>query len=419
MLYKLEKIFSDQGILWALSFFLICAPISMAISNISFYLLTFIVLGNLLITRPPLRKNNISLVQIAVLIFIIVQILSVLTSSYSQNPLKELRETLHPIFFLVLSYKFYNSKSLILQFNKRIWLIGIAISIILVYVIFQHFTGIDWAHGISAFLHEGRMVAKQYRISGFFSHPLTFAYVYLLILPITAYSFLSSSMPGFKRALYVLPILFCALCIYLTFSRMALMVLIAELALILFLAQKRTTVVLSGILVILSVALYLFHPPFKARIKQMNPLTAQKAEFERVIFWKAHYNIFKDHPLLGVGANCSQHVYDEYYAKIPNKISNRQYNAHNIYLQFMADSGILGLISFLFIIVAWLIELTSSIRKSKWSQINPEYHLPILFTISILGLVIGSLTQNTLKDSAEAICFWTFLALRPINKQDE
>ena len=226
-------------------------------------------------------------------------------------------------------------------------------------------------------------------------------------------------MPGFKRALYVLPILFCALCIYLTFSRMALMVLIAELALILFLAQKRTTVVLSGILVILSVALYLFHPPFKARIKQMNPLTAQKAEFERVIFWKAHYNIFKDHPLLGVGANCSQHVYDEYYAKIPNKISNRQYNAHNIYLQFMADSGILGLISFLFIIVAWLIELTSSIRKSKWSQINPEYHLPILFTISILGLVIGSLTQNTLKDSAVAICFWTFLALRPINKQDE
>ena len=165
MLYKLEKIFSDQGILWALSFFLICAPISMAISNISFYLLTFIVLGNLLITRPPLRKNNISLVQIAVLIFIIVQILSVLTSSYSQNPLKELRETLHPIFFLVLSYKFYNSKSLILQFNKRIWLIGIAISIILVYVIFQHFTGIDWAHGISAFLHEGRMVAKRFFLS--------------------------------------------------------------------------------------------------------------------------------------------------------------------------------------------------------------------------------------------------------------
>ncbi len=421
MLRKLEKIFSDQTILWAFSFLLICVPISMAISNISFYLLTFIVLANLLINRPTFRKDNISLVQVAVFIFIIIQVLSVLTSNYSQNAWKELREILHPILFLILSYKFYQSKALILQFNKQIWIIGTIVSIISVYVIFQHFTGIDWAHGINAFLHEGRLVSKQYRISGFFSHPLTFAYVYLLILPITAYSFLSSPKPNFKRALHVLPILFCALCIYLTFSRTALMVLIIELGLILFLAKRRTSLAISGLIILFTIGLYLFHPPFKARIKQMNPLTAQKAEFERIVFWKAHYNIFKDHPLLGVGANCSQYVYDEYYAKIPGKISKRQYNAHNIYLQFMADSGILGLISFLFIIVAWFFELATSLSKFlknvnhifKWRQINPIYHIPILFSISILGLIIGSLTQNTLKDSAVAICFWTFLALKP------
>jgi len=175
--------------------------------------------------------------------------------------------------------------------------------------------------------------------------------------------------------------------------------------------------------------MYFFHPSFKDRLRQMNPVTAKKGEIDRPLFWKVYIDIWKDHPILGTGPNSSKYIRKEYYKKYVDEDYKKMFDAHNNYLQFMAESGLIGLFSFLAIFVAYFYQLRFIFKKyyKSLKQItrnrqklwldNPYDAMSILSLLMIITMLLGSFTQNAFKDSEVIIFFWIIFALSATNKE--
>ncbi len=124
------------------------------------------------------------------------------------------------------------------------------------------------------------------------------------------------------------------------------------------------------IMVFLGIALaaaviFIAPPQFKQRMSALRaPL--EKGNFdERLDEWKTCGSIWKTYPLLGAGPDAYRMVYPQH-----RTTSRREYTTHaeNEYLQLFADTGIIGLLIFLSIILT----LSIYISRNK-SRSTPEY----------------------------------------------
>jgi putative inorganic carbon (hco3(-)) transporter len=87
---------------------------------------------------------------------------------------------------------------------------------------------------------------------------------------------------------------------------------------------------------------------------------------ERMAHWQAGWRMFLDHPLLGVGAGNFNTAYPHYYV---GRWEVSQGHAHNYYIHALAESGILGLLSYIVLIGAMLREALRArwrLRGSAW-----------------------------------------------------
>lgn len=78
---------------------------------------------------------------------------------------------------------------------------------------------------------------------------------------------------------------------------------------------------------------------FKTRI---DPFYASK--IQRIFIWKSAWNMFLDYPITGVGFGSFIKIYPMY--KIPEAIEENVYFAHNLPLNLLAETGILGFLGF-------------------------------------------------------------------------
>ncbi|MCX7978172.1 MAG: O-antigen ligase family protein [Bdellovibrionaceae bacterium] len=105
-------------------------------------------------------------------------------------------------------------------------------------------------------------------------------------------------------------------------------------------------------------------PDFRQRVMfSMQP--TQTYDRERIALWQANWEIFKDHPLLGMGYEENSRRVGEYYERLGlegMKISH----AHNQALHFLAGMGILGFLCYLTVVVAFL-------RMAYWLTRSTEF----------------------------------------------
>ena len=108
---------------------------------------------------------------------------------------------------------------------------------------------------------------------------------------------------------------------------------------------------------------------------------------QRLIFWKASLHIIADHPLLGAGTGSFAEEFSKQVTDYPNLSSD---NPHNEYLMIAAQLGVIGLLSFI-----WLL----------YSQYRLASNLPRLYSRAAQGLVIamavGCLFNSFLRDHGE------------------
>jgi putative inorganic carbon (HCO3(-)) transporter len=116
--------------------------------------------------------------------------------------------------------------------------------------------------------------------------------------------------------------------------------------------------------------------------------------------------VFVDHPIAGVGPGMFKYYYIDYAEAIGYKVHATVRAAHDLYLDIAADSGSLGLFSFLGIVFMTLRNLT--LARRRWRNDKPE--LAMIATGLMLSIFTFLATGIFLSFAYERY-FWLIIAL--------
>ncbi len=137
----------------------------------------------------------------------------------------------------------------------------------------------------------------------------------------------------------------------------------------------------------------------------------------RTVIWKMAIDGFKERPILGWGPENFMSVFDKYYN--PKHYSTTAgfgawYDrAHNIYLDYLIQAGILGLLSFLGIFAVFyrqLIKFQISSLKSKILDKNILFKNALIFALPLAYLIQGLVLFDILPTYINLFLFLGFAA---------
>jgi len=230
------------------------------------------------------------------------------------------------------------------------------------------------------------------RAQGFYSHPLTLAYASLCIMPLIFAQALDK--PRDWRA--VLSAL--ALLIMIATSQ-SLTVISLTAVILIFLSIKLLTrkkmLVLALIATILGIVTLSTPNPISQKFQTV--LAGQRSDHEtpypddRVAFWHAHWEMFKDAPIVGHGTDITREDRKPYYERIGLGHIKRMYEAHNMYLQAAVEGGLIAGLGLLAFLIWWFLHARNFTRVESWQRLGAM--------VTPLAFAAGGLTQNAIQDS--------------------
>ncbi len=149
---------------------------------------------------------------------------------------------------------------------------------------------------------------------------------------------------------------------------------------------------------------YMFsNPVYVKRISSITNTTTDHSNADRIWTWKSAKLMIKDYPVTGVGLGqfrdkYKQYKYEEESQDLPH--------THNNFVQITVESGVIGLIGFIFFVGYYLYTSWENYRK----KINP--YDPLLFTTFLGHICIFGQIDYTLWHGAETPpVFWFLMAI--------
>lgn len=321
---------------------------------------------------------------------------------------KQINQYIHLFFkstvyglILISAFMAAEKKGFLLEKSAKTLLVFMTINF--VYMLFQRYTGINWVHGLSAVLPENRFDYGVYRASGFTAHPLSLGYNCML-LSLLFYGLCFKNRVSLTKEIkivYFSLFLLSLGSLILTLSRWPLFITIS----LIFLSelkriwQKRLWFIPA---IVIATTFLFFQSSTLDRFKEIwRQDVSIEERIPRIIFWKVHWQMAKDYPVTGVGYPARNVRSLDYYDKAGYTSIERKYSAHNIYLQTVADSGIIGLLGLILLLTGCLL---SAIKFKKLQNGNG-------LLIFIVASMLGGLMQNNFRDSEFIFCFWFCVSL--------
>lgn len=288
--------------------------------------------------------------------------------------------------------------------------LAIFLGLYLAYAIAQRTTGIDWVHGMAAKLPPNREGYGVFRVSGFMGHPISLSYNLMLFL-LTAYAQLrihGETLTPRERKIWGIVAVFAALILVLSGSRWPLVVI----AVTLLLSEGKKLFRYAkwvGLGVVALAAVLVVEGSLLRRVGEI--FGGDQALYERIprlLFWRVHWQMFTDNPLFGVGHAASMIAAKDYYARAGFATFRELYPAHNIFLQTLADGGMLGFAGLAALLAAYVVGMR------RLTAAGIRHGLGLLLTATVLA----GLMQNDLRDSTYLYAFWlctAFLAAEAVS----
>lgn len=358
----------------------VVSPISISATNVA---LALIILAGLKILYDAKGKNELvfqpKLTVLYLLLFIWAGITALITTgNIVKQDISNIWEYSPIIFFPLLLQ--------VLKINKEkvLMILLVFSSIVCILGIFQYF--------IPSITYPFPKQLVSDRFKGFFSHHLHTGGFYSIstILSLTLVLFWHCE----RRKRFVLWLFFLLnlAALLLTFARSYYVAIILVMPVLFLLKGRRSFFMGSLIVTTFLVVLFSFPNPINSRIKTIYNLDygSNKA---RIHIWEASLEMFKDHPLIGVGPSNWKKLAREYYFPKIGKVWYGTYgHAHNSYLTWLSECGIIGLLLFLsfwFLVVWRLLTVKSQMLPGSF-----DYAL-IIGTLGSLGnLFIAGLFEH-------------------------
>ncbi len=321
--------------------------------------------------------------------------LTVLSASifYSMDPTASLREIIRlaTIFFLyLLAYQVISNKK---DFYLLVKVVLLSYLLPSLAALFQYFFGLGLSDQFGGFQ----------RVYGTFAHPNPFAFYSFLIVSLSLALGLKkiSQEPknnqGNNLLFIVLIFVFSLFVLFVTHTRSAL----ACLAVLIFVLGlfKYRKIFLFGFLLFLGV--YLFSEVFQQRIWELISLDPYGSVVWRFRLWEDMLPLFLWQPFIGYGLETFTKLAEFY-----RGFKWGSLEAHNDYLKILIENGILGLISYLWLMLAVLFFL---FKKFTQSQKEQKTMALVIFTV-FLSLFIAASFDNLLHATALQWNLWIIIA---------
>ena len=309
----------------------------------------------------------------------------------------------------------------------------ITCGLVCAYGLYGYYTGIA--------ILDGRLVAT-------FEYHSRIAKYISLLLPIAVCIFLWYK-DIMSRLFLALLIILCSFSLVLTMSRTSWIAILITMLFVGFAVQKK----LLMVIVIGVCALLIFILPSKfikhaKTVTQVDKFFASKKILgERLLCWKASISMIQDHPLLGIGPGKKnfRDAFQLYGGKIkeaekqikkektsvqPKEIKTRKKSlvkgveklshAHNIFLHIWVETGIVGLLAFLWLFVT---VFYAAIKSGRSLKSGYEKALLLGITASLISIFSHGLTDSFWK-KPDALFLWyiigiLFVIIRSASSRDQ
>ena len=192
------------------------------------------------------------------------------------------------------------------------------------------------------------------RVTGFYSHWMTFSQASVLVLLTLACSVLFSRRRGNAVWAGVGAVILLAL--LLSFTRSAWLALLAG---TLYLLAIRKPRLLAAVPVVLVIAYLAAPEALQQRVRSIRPGANQA----RIVMWRTGLNMIADRPLLGVGPERAGELFSEYQPEDVNELPPGFYgHLHNVYVHYAAERGIPAALIVLWLFGCVLIDMRRGLK---------------------------------------------------------
>jgi O-antigen ligase len=323
-------------------------------------------------------KWNHTPLDLPILAYVLTQAISVAFSPYRAQSFRALgEEWLLLVFFLIVNNVQGEEKV------KKLFGILVSVStLVALYAIWQHYTGLD--------LYRGRTLEPRGSVFlslGLFDHHLTFGGYYMLVFLLSWVFLLGGRRWGWARMIDFASPIMIGLALVFSYARSAWLGAVSGVLTLGLLRGRKFAILLLVGLVLLCLLVYVIEPTSWDRIKEVS-ISKDKPESTRIRLWLTSVNMIKDKPIWGIGLGNFSRLFDRY--KVEG-FYDTTCHPHNDFLNVAVNSGILGLLAYLWI---WVAFFRSTLRSARRGEKRTFVRAAqIAGMAAITGFLVASLFQ--------------------------
>lgn len=365
-----------------------------------------ILVRNYYIGQIPTNRPKTQRIEIFLLLYLVAVTASYLTATDKDLTMERVVDfakdivILYCVLFCLRNFQEWkNAITVIIVVMVALCLLGV----------YQMATG-DFEQNFFGFSH----VDVDDRLSGPINEPNMWGQVIVLALPFVIFGFLRSNLSG--KIIYASIFALFSFELLNTYSRGGYLAFFLILFLIMFFFTKINLFFIGTVVGILILALPFVPPAYAERFETLSLITAnpgtgiyQEGSFRgRTSELIAGWEMFKDYPILGIGAANYAINYQKYAQIVGIETRTEQREAHSLYVEIMAETGILGILTFLgflFALFRGLSNIKLSLRRTRYFAEASTYISAI--QVSLISYLFASIFLH----GAFLRYFWILSAL--------
>ncbi len=151
---------------------------------------------------------------------------------------------------------------------------------------------------------------------------------------------------------------------------------------------------------------------FASHIRSMSNISTDASNLERINRWKCAYRMFEERPVFGWGPGTYMFQYAPFQHSEDRTIISTNAadlgNAHSEYLGSLSESGLMGTLTFLWMIIVTMIVGFRVYHKST-DNFNKE--VALFLTLALITYYVHALLNNYLDMDKISSLFWGFMAI--------
>ena len=231
----------------------------------------------------------------------------------------------------------------------------------------------------------------SWRAIGSLGDPNYYAQIMVVLVPIALLQLWGKT--GWRVRIPALLALLAILCgVVLSYSRGAIVAVCALVAALIgfrYLRLRHVIPIMLAMILVLAIADPMVIRRVQTIAGESNPRAADRSVIGRKTYQAGAWHIFLDHPLLGAGFGQSPLYIPRYGRMYGSMLGPKNAAAHNMYLQILSETGLLGSIAFLLLLRA-VVRPMLALRR-YWAQRRPEYAHTL--TSLMLGVLLFLVTS--------------------------